>query len=83
MQRVLEYCISEQSAPVLELIVTSGSELLRDQFGNYVVQHVIECGPAPARSRLLALMCGALPELAVHKFASNVVEKVNGFFDFF
>jgi hypothetical protein len=77
MQRVLEYCISEQSAPILQLIVESGSELLRDQYGNYVVQHVIECGPASARSSLLKLMCGDLPELAVHKFASNVVEKVS------
>jgi pumilio RNA-binding family len=76
MQRVLEYCVSEQSAPVLQLIVESGSELLCDQFGNYVVQHVIECGPPHARSSLLQLMCGNLPELAVHKFASNVVEKV-------
>jgi pumilio RNA-binding family len=77
MQRVLEYCISQQSAPILQLIVESGSELLRDQFGNYVVQHVIECGPSDARSSLLKLMCGDLPELAVHKFASNVVEKVS------
>jgi len=37
MQRVLEYCISEQSSPILQLIVKFGPELLRDQFGNYVV----------------------------------------------
>ncbi len=79
MQRILEYCISEQSNPILQVIVKSGPELLRDQFGNYVVQHIIGSGPPLARASLLELMCGALPELAVHKFASNVVEKVSDF----
>ncbi len=74
--RILECCISEQSNPILQRIVQSGPELLRDQFGNYVVQHIIGSGPPLARASLIELMRGSLPELAVHKFASNVVEKV-------
>lgn len=47
----------------------------QDQYGNYVVQHVLEHGAAEDRSRLVAGVRGKVLQLSQHKFASNVVEK--------
>lgn len=49
--------------------------LLQDQYGNYVVQHVLEHGAGEDRSRLVAAVRGKVLQLSQHKFASNVVEK--------
>ena len=44
IQRILEFCIPEQTAPILEELHANTEQLLQDQYGNYVVQHVLERG---------------------------------------
>ncbi|KJH41081.1 RNA binding repeat protein, Pumilio-family [Dictyocaulus viviparus] len=86
IQRVLEYCSEEQKRPVLEALHTSMNTLIVDQYGNYVVQHVLEHGTNQDRDRIvqevrlfdlfLALkVAGNVLRYAQHKFASNVIEK--------
>jgi len=43
--------------------------LLHDQYGNYVVQHVLEHGRAEDRSRIVAQVRGKVLQLSQHKFA--------------
>lgn len=63
-------------------------ELVQDQYGNYVVQHVLEHGRPQYRSQILFALRGYLTSLSQHKFArlfggvrsvllhsSNVIEK--------
>jgi len=50
-------------------------DLVRDQYGNYVVQHVIQYGRPADRAAVLARVKRDLFVFAQHKFASNVVEK--------
>lgn len=47
----------------------------QDAFGNYVVQYVLELGHQEACARVLSVLKGHFPELAVQKFSSNVVER--------
>ena len=44
IQRILEFCIPEQTNLILEELHASTEQLLQDQYGNYVVQHVLERG---------------------------------------
>eukprot|EP00753_Platysulcus_tardus_P019254 PLAT7084.4.p4 GENE.PLAT7084.4~~PLAT7084.4.p4 ORF type:complete len:141 (+),score=91.25 PLAT7084.4:36-425(+) len=46
-----------------------------DQYGNYVVQHVLEHGRPHDRSELLPAIRRKLLRFSQHKFASNVVER--------
>jgi hypothetical protein len=51
------------------------TSLVQDQYGNYVIQHVLEHGKKKDKSAIIAKMKGQIGQLSQHKFASNVVEK--------
>uniref|UniRef100_A0A0K0D391 PUM-HD domain-containing protein n=1 Tax=Angiostrongylus cantonensis TaxID=6313 RepID=A0A0K0D391_ANGCA len=72
---VLEHCTEEQKRPVLEALHASVRSLVLDQYGNYVIQHVIEHGSDPDRDRIIQEITGNVLRYAQHKFASNVIEK--------
>jgi hypothetical protein len=40
----LEHCTKEQTAAILEELHSTTDQLLQDQYGNYVIQHVLEHG---------------------------------------
>uniref|UniRef100_A0A3P9ATK4 Pumilio RNA binding family member 2 n=1 Tax=Maylandia zebra TaxID=106582 RepID=A0A3P9ATK4_9CICH len=52
-----------------------GHVLPLDQYGNYVIQHVLEHGRPEDKSKIVAEVRGKVLVLSQHKFASNVVEK--------
>lgn len=41
IQRILEHCTQEQTAPILEELHQHTDQLIQDQYGNYVIQHVL------------------------------------------
>lgn len=51
------------------------TELVQDQYGNYVIQHIIERGHPKDRAGIVDKIRGNLLTMSRHKFASNVVEK--------
>ncbi|KAI1895139.1 hypothetical protein AGOR_G00103230 [Albula goreensis] len=53
----------------------SSDALFKDQYGNYVIQHVLEHGRPEDKSKIVAEIRGKVLALSQHKFASNVVEK--------
>ncbi|KAM9353986.1 pumilio homolog 2 isoform 9-T10 [Pholidichthys leucotaenia] len=53
----------------------SRDALFKDQYGNYVIQHVLEHGRPEDKSKIVAEVRGKVLILSQHKFASNVVEK--------
>ena len=52
IQRILEYCNAEQTNPVLEELHTHIEALIQDQYGNYVVQHVLDRGKPEDKSKI-------------------------------
>eukprot|EP01083_Nonionella_stella_P295686 1004851_1 len=50
-------------------------ELISDQSGNYVIQHVLQRGALHYRSAIIRHVQGNILSLSKHKFASNVVER--------
>lgn len=41
IQRILEHCTSEQTSPILAELHAHTEQLIQDQYGNYVIQHVL------------------------------------------
>ena len=50
IQRILEHCTLEQTTLILDELHSSIDPLLQDQYGNYVIQHVLEHGKPVRKS---------------------------------
>lgn len=75
IQRLLERCEGPAKACILAELHACGRDLIPDQYGNYVTQHVIEHGGFEDRAKIIAFIKSQLMSFSKHKFASNVVEK--------
>ncbi|KAG4386840.1 hypothetical protein AAZX31_11G133100 [Glycine max] len=76
IQRVLEHCEDPTTQQkVMDEILGAVSMLAQDQYGNYVVQHVLEHGKSHERSSIIKELAGKIVQMSQQKFASNVVEK--------
>ncbi|XP_018470638.1 pumilio homolog 6, chloroplastic [Raphanus sativus] len=76
IQRLLERCSNEHHCQfITEEILESVCVLSKDQYGNYVTQHVLEKGTSEERERIVRKVSGHIVQLSLHKFASNVIEK--------
>ncbi|CAL9754359.1 unnamed protein product [Musa acuminata subsp. burmannicoides] len=76
IQRVLEYCDDNKTQQiVMGEILQSVCLLAQNQYGNYVVQHVLEHGKPSERSCIIKKLAGQIVQMSLQKFASNVVEK--------
>uniref|UniRef100_A0A3Q2VPB6 Pumilio RNA-binding family member 2 n=1 Tax=Haplochromis burtoni TaxID=8153 RepID=A0A3Q2VPB6_HAPBU len=60
---------------ILQMEVSLIHRPIIDQYGNYVIQHVLEHGRPEDKSKIVAEVRGKVLVLSQHKFASNVVEK--------
>lgn len=76
IQRVLEHCADPNTQQiVMDEILQSVCMLAQDQYGNYVVQHVLEHGKPHERTIIIEKLAGQIIQMSQQKFASNVVEK--------
>ncbi|KAG8929614.1 mRNA binding protein puf3 [Tulasnella sp. 418] len=75
LQRCFEHLLDDQKRPLLDELHRVSNNLAQDQFGNYVIQFVLEFGTELDRSRIIARLRGHMLTMARHKFASNVCEK--------
>lgn len=77
LQRILEHCSDKRKVAILDEIKTCHKTLLDDQYGNYVIQHVLQYGRVEDRDSIVLLVVeNGLLGLSRQKFASNVVEKL-------
>jgi hypothetical protein len=76
LERLLEHCPAEQTRALVENVIENAYVLCRHPFGNYVVQHVLEYGTLSQRNAVVeALLEGGVMQLAMHRVASNVIER--------
>lgn len=77
LQRILEHCQTREKEAILDEILRWHRKLLDDQYGNYVIQHVLQFGRDKDRYSVLGIVVeNGLLGLSRQKFASNVVEKL-------
>ncbi|KAH7103882.1 ARM repeat-containing protein [Auriculariales sp. MPI-PUGE-AT-0066] len=75
LQRCFEHMAEEQTRPLLDELHKYTNNLMQDQFGNYVIQFVLEKGKPEDRMLIVSKLRGQMLHMAKHKFASNVCEK--------
>ncbi|XP_008789554.1 pumilio homolog 4-like [Phoenix dactylifera] len=76
IQRVLEHCDDPKTQSIMmDEILQSVCSLAQDQYGNYVIQHVLQHGKPEERSAIISKLTGQIVKMSQQKFASNVVEK--------
>lgn len=76
LQRIFAFCSQAQRRPLLDEMHQDTLRLMQDQYGNYVIQWVLQHGEAHDRTAIVRQTKTHLLQLARHKFASNVVEHV-------
>lgn len=75
LQRCLDYAQEANRLSLISHIVAQAPVLVRDPFGNYVCQYVIDLGVQGYTDSMVQRLLGGICELSVQKFSSNVVEK--------
>ncbi|ETW85895.1 hypothetical protein HETIRDRAFT_471122 [Heterobasidion irregulare TC 32-1] len=75
LQRCFEHLSEEQTRPLLDELHKYTINLMQDQFGNYVIQFVLEHGKPQDRALIISKLRGQMLHMSRHKFASNVCEK--------
>lgn len=79
-----KYCGSSPVDKQLLFSETAGNvhELVTDVFGNYVIQKIIEFGPAEYRTEILRKLLGRTVEFSLHMYGCRVMQKAFEFGDF-
>jgi len=86
IQRILEHHSEQQgyerhfevSGPppyIAKELLHFGLNLIQDQYGNYVIQHLLVHGKPVDRNEIIKAVKGKILQFSQHKFASNVIEK--------
>ncbi|XP_052167867.1 pumilio homolog 5-like [Oryza glaberrima] len=76
IQRILERCSNNSECLcIIDEILQSACILAQDQYGNYVVQHVLEKGNEHERGQIITKLAGQVVPMSQNKFASNVIER--------
>jgi len=73
-QRCVDFATPDQKHQVVMQVVEKTVQLVQDQYGNYVVQYVLEQVPA-YRPNIVGIIAISIIQLSRQKFSSNVVEK--------
>ena len=75
MQRSIECGTQEQSSSLIYLSLQHSKYLITDQYGNYVLQYIIQTKNAEFIQHIVSLILTNIPKYCKQKFSSNVIEK--------
>ncbi|PPR08084.1 hypothetical protein CVT24_010545 [Panaeolus cyanescens] len=75
LQRCLEHLSVKHSQDILDAVHTNVVELMEDQYGNYVIQFIIQNGRVHDQTKIMNKICSDFINLGRHKYASNVCER--------
>ena len=75
VQRLFENYNIDMLEPLVKEVLSFAPELATNQYGNYVVQNILEANKKEHISALINAFKGHFYEFSIHKFASNVIEK--------
>jgi len=77
MQKCLFQCSDSQRSRLCAQIVKESFVLSQDQYGNYIVQNIIQINDFEQNQEMLKIFIPHLIILCSQKFSSNVIEKVS------
>jgi len=74
-QRCIDYGTNSQKLQLVETVKSNALTLIKDPFGNYAVQYIIDLKYPNVPAQLIKKFQGEIYSLAKQKFSSNVIEK--------
>jgi len=77
MQKCIDAANPKQRRQLVEQIASLTPHFVRNPFGNYVVQYVLDMKDLEVNKLIGEKLMGSLLALGMEKFSSNVIEKVN------
>lgn len=72
IQRILENCLPEQTAPILNELHEHTEKLVQDQYGNYVIQHVLDHGKPSDVANIVQKIVGQVTRAALFAYARRL-----------
>lgn len=75
IQKFLENNKGDKLKLILKKLLDMVVPLCKCQFGNYIMQYIVEKGPNEEKNAVLSIVKDNFVSLSLDKFASNVVEK--------
>eukprot|EP00494_Astrolonche_serrata_P025491 UN25752 len=76
MKAVFDVGARAKIKKLFDAVVEHTNSLAENQYGNYIIQHLIDIGPKDVTDSVKSKMQGRYVRYAKQKFSSNVVEKV-------
>lgn len=76
IQNLFERSDLEDKAPIMEELLSSFDDVIQNQFGYYVIQHILRNGPMPYRTRTIDLILAKASDYSIDMYASKVVESM-------
>ena len=76
LQRCIDSASDEQKMQLVNEVIRNALPLVKDPFGNYVVQYVLDLPFPGIAARLVRTLKGHIAELSMQKFSSNVMEMI-------
>ena len=75
LQRCVDHASGLQRGQLIAQITGNAFSLVKDPFGNYVVQYILDLAEAAFTDPICKSFRGHIPALSKQKFSSNVIEK--------
>ena len=72
---MLDLSDKEEKLKLKKEIYKNLLDLCQDQYGNYVIQHLLEVNKGKDCEEIFKLIKGKVFEMSTHKFASNIIER--------
>jgi hypothetical protein len=76
VQRVFDMASPRMRFEILRMLISQVRELAMDPLGNFSLSHVLRCGNEQEATALVESMIPIANQMALNKFASNVLESV-------
>ncbi|KAJ1564069.1 hypothetical protein HK096_009756 [Nowakowskiella sp. JEL0078] len=75
VQCIFENCTDEEKSSVMGEILEHSVEIAKGQWGNWVIQHILEHGVGANKSFILKTITQNIHVMSIDQYASKVVEK--------
>lgn len=76
VQNIFENCFEDDKRPCILEIIKNIDMVIKGQWGNWVIQHMIECASEPYKEQVISIIINNSAIYSVDQYASKVVEKL-------
>lgn len=74
IQSIFENCTEQHKAPCIDELINNFDKVICNQYGHYIVQHMVQHASEPYRSQVLGLILERAADYSLDTWAGKVVE---------